>query len=491
LANGNARSRFQDDTVGPWFKWRERDTAKRAIRFIETYCRSPKGAGHGKPMRLAQFQKNWLAEILAPGVRQAILSCPRGQGKSTLLAALAVWAVFDVNETGQPQVPIVATTISQAKRSVWDVAAKMVAAEPELSRRSITFTGVGDSRIQTNDALGGGTCFPIANDVGGLQGGDPSLAIMDEIGFQPLDSWQALVLASGKRTRSLCVAIGTPGLDEQNALWSLRNAHRDGNAPVGFSYTEIAAPDGCDIRNEDNWRIACPALDAGFQNIDALRIAVATSPESYFRVFHLGQYCEGVDCWLGDDGANTWGALESAFDFVPNEPTFVGIDVGLKRDSTAVVIGQRRPDGRLHTSARVWMPTATEAIDLSSIMGYIRELDNAYNVVAVAFDPRLFELPAQMLADEGIAMVEFPQSLERTTPAFGSLYEAIKRGEISHDGDPQYQRQILNAVLRLNERGFTLAKAKARGKIDAAYALMMMHDRACHPTKPKAPAFVL
>jgi hypothetical protein len=32
---------------------------------------------------------------------------------------------------------------------------------------------------------------------------------------------------------------------------------------------------------------------------------------------------------------------------------------------------------------------------------------------------------------EGLPMIEFPQSLERMTPAFGDLFEGIKRQEIS------------------------------------------------------------
>src|SRR4051812_43544474 len=107
--SGNARSKFGSLQPGPWYRWKETDPAKRAIRFIQTYCRAPKGYGHGKPMVLAPFQKAWIADVLAPGVRQGVLQCPRGQGKSTLLAALAVWATFDRNDTGEPQVPIMAT----------------------------------------------------------------------------------------------------------------------------------------------------------------------------------------------------------------------------------------------------------------------------------------------------------------------------------------------------------------------------------------------
>src|SRR5829696_7859762 len=125
---GNARTRFKDATAGPWVNWTETDPVQRAIRFITTYCRSPKGFGFGQPMKLAPFQVEWIEDILAPGIRQAILQCPRGQGKSTLLAALAVWATFDINITGQPMVPIMATTVLQAKRAIFDVATAMITA---------------------------------------------------------------------------------------------------------------------------------------------------------------------------------------------------------------------------------------------------------------------------------------------------------------------------------------------------------------------------
>lgn len=489
---GGARTRFLDLTEGPWFRWREKELDKRAIRFIETYCRSPKGHGYGKQMKLAPFQKEWLADILRPDVRQAVLQCPRGQGKSTLLAALAIWATFDKNETGQPQVPIMATTVLQAKRAIFDVMVKMVEAEPELTKRSITYTAIGDSRVVANPGCGGGVAFPIANDPDGLQGLDPTLAIVDEIGFQPLPSWSSMVLASGKRQRSLVVGAGTPGLErENNALWNLRCAHLDGNTPDGFTFTEFSAPEGCDVRDESIWRLACPALDAGFQSIDALRIAVETSPDSHFRVFHLGQWQDGVDSWLGADGRKVWDALKNGYQLRPGAPTWVGLDVGLKRDTTALIIGQRRPTGQLHTVAKIWAPTKTEVIDLADIMGCIRELDKTYQLVEVAFDPRHFELPAQMLADEGVPMVEMPQSLERMTPAFGNLFEAIKRQEISHDGNEQYARQILNGVTRSSDRGFTLAKAKSRGKIDCCYALALCFDRAQYPAKAKPPLVVL
>ena len=70
-------------------------------------------------------------------------------------------------------------------------------------------------------------------------------------------------------------------------------------------------------------------------------------------------------------------------------------------------------------------------------------------------------------------MVEFPQSLERMTPAVGIAHDAIKRREVSHDGDEALEYQVLNAVARFNDRGFTIAKARAKYLIDATVAMCL------------------
>jgi phage terminase large subunit-like protein len=99
-------------------------------------------------------------------------------------------------------------------------------------------------------------------------------------------------------------------------------------------------------------------------------------------------------------------------------------------------------------------------------------------VQAISFDPRFFDVPAKMLSDEGLPLVEIPQSVERMTGVLGSLLELIKRGELHHDGDALLRQHVLNAVPRFNERGFTLQKSKSRGKIDGAIALGLAADRA-------------
>src|SRR3546814_11985845 len=110
-----------------------------------------------------------------------------------------------------------ATTVMQAKRSVYDVAVAMVRAEPLLNDRAIVFSAIGDSKFTVG--YNGGVCFPVSNDPDGLQGAEPGpISVTDEIGFKPVDSWSSMVLAPGKRLRSVCIGFGTLGFDKEQTL---------------------------------------------------------------------------------------------------------------------------------------------------------------------------------------------------------------------------------------------------------------------------------
>lgn len=489
-AEGNSAKRVADTSPGPWKAWPKRmSRAARAIRFIETYCRPPKGVGHGEPLKLDHTQKDWLEEVLADGVDAGIKSTPRGNGKSTEGGGLGIWALFDDDETGAPQVPIVATTVGQAMRSVYGVAVSMIRAEPELVRRALIFTGIGTSRVTVPS--NGGEMFPIANDPDGLQGLDYSLAIVDEIGFQPIESWDSLRMASGKRARSLAVGLGTPGLDRENALYHVRAKIKEGATIPGLVYREFAAPDGCALDDRKMWRLANPALRAGFLRESALETDLAMAPEAHFRIFRLGQWFHGTDSWLGANGGIVWEGLTNPHPLVSGVPTYMGVDIALTQDTSAVVTLQRRPDedgkpaGRYHATCRIWRPEKDRPVDVTDVMQHIRETAEAYDVHAISYDRRFFDVPAKMLSDEGLPMVEVPQSVEHMTPAYGSLYGAIMEGRITHDGDEAFATQVLNGVPRYSDRGYTLEKRKSRGKIDAAVALALAYDQALrHEEEP-------
>jgi phage terminase large subunit-like protein len=484
---GNAARAVQNTTEGPWTRWRGTRHGK-YIRFIETYCRSPKGEGHGKPLKLATWQKEGLEEMFADGIDAAVQSFPRGNGKSTLEAALGVAGVYMDTETGAPQVPIIATRIHQAIRAAYGPAVSMIRAEPELDSRAIIYTGIATPRVFVPTTQG--EMFPMSNDIDGLQGLDPSLGIADEIGFQPEDAWGALLMAGGKRSRSLVLGMGTPGVEHSNALFATRKTYTEGGAIPRFYFREYAADPGCDVTDRAQWRKSNPAIGSGFLRETALETDLRLMPEARFRIFRLGQWVDGYASWLGEDGRAVWDGLRRNIKPTPGAPTWVGVDVGIKRDSTAVCIVQFLDDAHIGAWVRLWVPTKEEAVDVTDVMEHLRRLSAEYKVGGISFDPKFFDVPAKMLHDEGLPMVEIPQSPERMTPIIGDLYDRIMRGEIHHDGDEPFATQVLNAIPRFTDRGFTLQKSKSRGRIDACIALALAVDRAHNRARPRPPLFV-
>jgi len=456
---------------------------------METYCRLPKGKGHGRPIKLGTFQKEFLEESLADGISAAILATGRGNGKSSGGGALATWATFDDEETGAPQVPIFATTITQAIRSIYGVGVKMIEAEPELRNRALIYTGVATPRVVV--PYNGGELFPISHDVGGAIGLDYSLAVVDEIGFQPMESFTAISGAEGKRERSLLVGLGHPGPAPDSTLAQIRREIDERGAIPGLVLHQYATPLGYAIDDREGWHIANPAIRAGFLRISALERDLRLMPEGLFRMYRLGQHIEGVESWLGPNAAAIWDALVSPWTALAEAPTWVGVDIGIHRDSSAVVTVQRRPDGKLHAWSRLWVPAKDKPVDVIEIMRYLREIAAFARVEAIAYDPRFFEAPATMLKEERLPMLPIQQSREVMAPICGQLLEVVKGDGLRHGGDRALRQHVLNAKEQpsLDGRGFTLSKIKSTGRIDACIALALAVAQALRsrPRKPRKP----
>lgn len=459
----NAARRVQTTIAPPWWSWKGSPVAMR-IRFIETYCVIPKGRGAGELMRLADYQRDAIEVLFADGVRTGEYSMGRGGGKSTFMAALGLSDLY--LERWQPQVPIIATKVQQASKACYDVAVRMVKAHPELSDRANIYSAVGGKMIGTE--FNGGEMFPFASDIDGLQGLDPTLALVDELGFVSVESWEALKLAGGKRERSLVAGLGTTG-KKSSALYHLELLHREGLYLPGHCRINYSATPGCSIHDRTEWRRANPAIEAGLLPLEVLENDAQSTPEDAFRAFRLNQWVDlvGTESWLGPNAARVWGGLRDAYEFDAGRPSFAGVDVSLRHDTTAVVRVQERPDGRWHAVARIFRAPQGLTVDQAPVRS---EIAGIPNLVGCAYDPRFFEASAQDLAELGVQMVEVPQTPQRMVPAIGTLYRLITGGGITHDGDPEYAAQVCSAVRRDSEHGFTLSKLRSELKIDSAIA---------------------
>jgi phage terminase large subunit-like protein len=157
--------------------------------------------------------------------------------------------------------------------------------------------------------------------------------------------------------------------------------------------------------------------------------------------------------------------------------SWVGIDMALKHDSIGIVLAQPQEDGTVHLLPKIWHPDL-DGIDIASIEAYLRELHLNYNVQEFAYDPAFFQRSAEILMDDGLPMLEFPQSPQRMVPACGVTYDYIVSNRVVHDGSPMFTDQVLSAAQRMTDGGWRLSKNKSRRKIDAAIAMCMAVDRA-------------
>src|SRR5699024_6516416 len=107
------------------------------VEFARRYLVTPKGQGARKPVRVRDWQKDLVGTLLDDDRHMVVWCLPRGQGKSTITAALALHHVFMSGIEGARAV-IVAQDERSATRML-TTAARMVALNDDLAERTWTY----------------------------------------------------------------------------------------------------------------------------------------------------------------------------------------------------------------------------------------------------------------------------------------------------------------------------------------------------------------
>ena len=96
-------------------------------------------------LKLQPFQSRFLRSALAPGIRTAALSLPRGNGKSTLVAWLAARALTpgDALFSGGAESHLVAASIGQARRTTFKLLREFIEGGPLADEYRISESAFG------------------------------------------------------------------------------------------------------------------------------------------------------------------------------------------------------------------------------------------------------------------------------------------------------------------------------------------------------------
>jgi phage terminase large subunit-like protein len=296
------------------------------------------------------------------------------------------------------------------------------------------------------------------------------------------------------------ITISTAGATLESPLGLLRSkAHvLDGfRRDEGSKKTYSCSDDGSFVLHEwalapnddvDDMDLVKLANPASWHTVEALRRrhdSPSMTPWQWRR-FACGVWTEGEEPWIRPE---SWDVLADP-DLVigDDEPVWIGVDVGVRHDSTAVVTVAARGDGSVAAKAVILKPEVG-GLTLEAIEREVRAACDGRNVVSVLFDPWRFQRSSELLLADGLPMVEFPQAPERMANASENLYRLIDGGLLVHDGDPLFRSHVVAGVTKETERGWRLVKdPKLSRPIDALIALAMAALPAAQDA-PREPAF--
>jgi phage terminase large subunit-like protein len=474
----------------PWDRWARLPRSAFAVRWVEAYLRVTEGYGLGQPVRLHAFQRRILRDVLDPQdgstkpPTQVVVSMPRGNGKTALLAYLAA---HHAATTPGGRVIIVATKEEQALVA-WQQAYDALALHPELAGQLVLH---GTARAHRFDFLAtGASVTALPSTVRGLQGRRPSLALIDEVGFVDDGVWSALALGLGKHPDSQLVGMGTPGFD-RGQMWRLRSAALSPDPPKGLVYHEVAAPPGSESDPYDHRtiRAANPAVRAGFLDVEAIRSNALTESRADFLTFRLGLWASREESWVK---AEDWDLLAVEEELPPDGSSvalgFDGSVGGPGRDTTALVLARGMNVWVLGYwaapahAAKGWRVPRREVIDA---------IDRAMTrwQATLYADPWHWRQELEELADR------YPERVqEQNTGArgrFGPMVDrfatSVRLGELVHDGHDALRDHVLGAVAEPSAMG-TLIRKDARlihrPNIDLAVAAVLAHNFGSQDTDP-------
>lgn len=475
---------------------RARGDGDHAALFVETLCRVTRdsvGGASGDLIRLRPWQRELLAHVYARRPdgryrhRQALIGVARKNGKSALAAGMGLYNL--VFGGAGAEVYSCAADKEQA-RIVFGTARRMVELEPELADEIRVYRDVLEVKKT------GAIYRVLSAEAFTKEGLNPTSVIFDEVHAQPTrELWDVMALAMGARREPLMVGITTAGVrtdatGRDSLCYELYQYGRRvasgeiADSTFFMAWWEPRDP-AADHRSPDTWREANPGL-GDLVAVEDFESGVLRTPEAEWRTKRCNQWVSSAQAWLP---SGAWDACAKPGPIPDGAEVILGFDGSFAHDSTALVAVSVPGEGELpHVDVvECWErpPGAGQEwrVPILEVEDTIRRACRRWQVRWIACDPFRWARTYQILEDEGLPVLEFPQSPQRMVPATQRFYEAVVNQQLTHSGDPRLARHIENCTVYTDSRGSRLRKDARNSprKIDLAVAAVMAHHLACDP----------
>jgi phage terminase large subunit-like protein len=436
----------------------------------------------GGIMRLQDFQTDMLADHFA-GALETLIIIPKKNGKSTLLAALAL---FHLVVTQDAECVVGAASRDQAT-ILYDQAHGFVRRSPALALRVDVKRGYREIRSRKDS----GRIRVLAADVDTADGVIPTLALVDEL-HRHKSAGLYGIFRDGLGPRSgQMVTISTAGEAEVTPLGTMRLAalalpdiERDG------AHIRCASADGQYVMHEwalsrdddrDDMKVVKRANPASWQTLAALK-SRHDSPSMLdwqWARFACGVWVAAEEWWVTGE---EWHALASAERLKDGDMITLGFDGSRTGDATALV-ACRLSDGLIQLLA-VWevpgggvaweVPTDQVDVALANAM-------EAYRVTRGYFDPPLWRSEIEAWAREfgDNAVRKFDTTKVRMVGAVERFRTDVNARTLHYAGNEVLTRHVLNAQVReARGGGYWLSKERpgSPNRIDAAIAAVLAYE---------------
>lgn len=444
-------------------------------------------------------------------VRRAVLSIARKNGKTALIAALALAHLVGPEAIQNGEIYSAANDREQAAQ-VFKVAAQIVRADPELSR----MLRVVDS-TKTIACYGNGSTYKaISSEAGTKHGLNPSVVIFDELAqARNRDLYDVLDTSMGARSEPLFVTISTQSNDPEHILSKLIDYGLGAKDPATVVHLYAVPDDVEDIFDPKVWKLANPAL-GDFRSLQdfrsmADRVREMPGEEAKFRNLYLNQRfdqkspliaradwsaCRGVPEWT--DGEGVYLALDlasttdlAALVMVSADPASDRVRSWFWKPEAHLTEHAKRDFGSGHRRYHEWCEagfmaaTPGRSIDPSFIAAKVGEIAGRYEIRGLAYDrwrvaDFLRHLDAEGIAASkdgeggGLRVVSWGQGFRDMAPAVDAFERSVIARKLQHDGNPVLTWNVANAMVATDPAGNRkLDKDRATFRIDGAQALAM------------------
>lgn len=508
---------------------------QRAVDWLKS-LRHPKSRAAGQAFALDAWQERIVRAIYGPRhvtddiengifrgdriVRRVFMVLPRGSRKTSLAAALTLLHLCGPERTGGDKIFSAASASEQA-REIYDEALSIV----NHDRRLLKHLRVRRGNVKSIECPRASTLYRAVSSNGGAQHGKtPRVIIIDELHAwrgQHRALWEALESSLAKQNNTLLIVLTTAGRGEDNLAWSqyqfaLKVQKGEIDDPATLPVIFAAEKDD-DWKDEQVWFGVNPGLRLGYPNLAAFRDEARKAEHDpmqreSFAQFKLNIWQEKSSTPFVEMGVYDKGGApltDEELEALKAKPCFIGVDMSIKNDLTAIVMAWRDDDGdgdpsfivrplffcpadQIEVKARRdgvpypgWVAeghiiaTPGPVIDHRHVAATLKNLCAEYDVRDIAFDPHRATLIMSELAEEGLPVAGFDQSWKMMAPAVETLKRAIEGGRFRHGANPvlRWNMSNISAVFDRNEN-ITLHKSKSTDRIDGAVAAAMACRRA-------------